>query len=255
MRVEMLSDHTAPREPWLPGTAVAARQLWARALAAHRARSWWRRVLGAPPARERATVGRVRASWQEVLLQAPEHHQAPATGVLGQDPLTAALGVLPDDWVMLRGYRNRRGGTDHVLVGPHGIWAVEVERRRIRLHAVGDQWWWERLDAGGRSVETGRAVDPAGRAWPRRVNDIADDLAAWLRRNRHDVPVRTAVVLTHQQAQLGHCQDPTVSLVGTHPHHLLDALARFAAPLAASEVADLVRRDHLFHQRRRHRRL
>ncbi|MEV4534687.1 nuclease-related domain-containing protein [Asanoa sp. NPDC049518] len=250
MRVEMLSDHTAPCEPWLPSTSMAARQLWARV---RTARSLWRRLLDAPPARDPAPPAEARADWQEVLLTG-DRPPARATGVLGEDPLTAALGVLPDDWVMLRGYRNRRGGTDHVLVGPQGIWTVEVERRRIRLHAVGDQWWWEKLDARGHSVETGRAVDRAGRAMPRRVNDIADDLAAWLRRNRHDVPVRTAVVLTHEQARLGHCQDPTVSLVGTHPHHLLDALARYAAPLAACEVADLVRRDHHFHQRRRHRR-
>jgi hypothetical protein len=175
-------------------------------------------------------------------------------GVLGADTLTAALGVLPDEWVMLRGYRNRRGETDHVLVGPHGIWVVEVKRRRIRLHAVGDQWWWEKLDARGHSVETGRAVDGGGRSWARQVNDVADDLAAWLGRNRQDVPVRTAVVLMHAQAQLGRCQDPTVTLVGTHPTHLLDAVARYATPLAAVEVADLVRRDHAFHQHRRDRR-
>lgn len=248
MRVEMLSDHTAPPESWVSGAAVAARQLWALARAARRPPH--------APAGGPAPPAAVPASWQEVLLPEPAHDRVPdrPIGVLGEDPLTAALGVLPDDWVMLRGYRNRRGGTDHVLVGPHGIWAVEVERRRIRLHAVGDQWWWEKLDSCGHSVETGRAVDRRGRPWPRRVNDAADDLAAWLRRNRHDVPVRTALVLTHEQAQLGRCQDPTLSVVGTHPHHLLDALARYAAPLAAAEVADLVRRDHLFHQRRRHRR-
>ena len=131
---------------------------------------------------------------------------------------------------------------------------MEVKRRRIRLHAVGDHWWWEKLDARGRSVETGRAVDGGGRTWARQVNDVAEDLAAWLRRNRHDVPVRTAVVLMHEQAHLGRCQDPTVSLVGTHPTHLLDAVARYATPVAAPEVAELVRRDHAFHQRRRDRR-
>jgi Holliday junction resolvase-like predicted endonuclease len=46
--------------------------------------------------------------------------------------------VLDDAWVMIRGYRNRRGETDHVLVGPGGVWAVEVKRRRIRLHATGE---------------------------------------------------------------------------------------------------------------------
>jgi hypothetical protein len=258
MRVEMLSDHGGAllrgSRDRLRG-AVAAwqleyRQAWAHV---HRAKSLWHRVRGTALAGEHPAES-PGGSWQEVLLAEQERAEAPAAGGWGEDPLTAALGVLPDEWVMLRGYRNRRGETDHVLVGPQGIWAVAVKRRRIRLHAVGDRWWWEKLDAHGRSVETGWAVD-GGRSWARQVNDIADDLAAWLRRNRHDVPVRTAVVLLHEQAQLGRCQDPTVSLVGTEPTHLLEALARYAAPLAAPEIADLVRRDHAFHQRRRDRRL
>jgi hypothetical protein len=271
MRVEILSDHGGAllrgSRDRLRG-AVAAwqleyRQAWAHVRAVHRAKSWWRRLHGALPAGDQPAVPH-RGSWQEVLLHEHQQPRAPvrppdplphaAAGGWGEDPLTVALGVLPDDWVMLRGYRNRRGETDHVLVGPQGIWAVAVKRRRIRLHAVGDRWWWEKLDARGRSVETGWAVD-GGRSWARQVNDIADDLAAWLRRNRHDVPVRTAVVLLHEQAQLGRCQDPTVSLVGTEPTHLLEALARYAAPLAAAEIADLVRRDHAFHQHRRDRRL
>ncbi|GIF77193.1 nuclease-related domain-containing protein [Asanoa siamensis] len=270
MRVEVLSDHAGAlllqSRAGLrgAGAALTARQAdyrtaWAQLRAT--AGPWWRRLFGVPPADPRAVAAQTRASWQEVLLASQEPGRAShrlrqrAAGVLGEDTLTAALGVLPDDWVMLRGYRNRRGETDHVLVGPHGIWVVEVKRRRIRLHAVGDHWWWEKLDARGRSVETGQAVDGGGRTWARQVNDVADDLAAWLRRNRQPVPVRTAVVLMHEQAQLGRCQDPTVTLVGTHPTHLLDALARYATPLsAAPEVADLVRRDHAFHQHRRARR-
>ncbi|MEV4620039.1 nuclease-related domain-containing protein [Asanoa sp. NPDC049573] len=257
MRVEMLSDHggallRGSRDRLRGAVAIAQleyRQAWAHVRAVHRARSLWRRVRGAAPAAEQQP-GSPGGTWQEVLLAREDR----VATCWGGDPLTAALGVLPDDWVMLRGYRNRRGETDHVLVGPQGIWAVAVKRRRIRLHAVGDRWWWEKLDARGRSIETGWAVE-GGRSWARQVNDIADDLAAWLRRNRHDVPVRTAVVLLHEQAQLGRCQDPTVSLVGTGPTQLLEALARYAAPLAAPEIADLVRRDHAFHQRRRDRRL
>ncbi|GIF46583.1 nuclease-like protein [Asanoa ferruginea] len=256
MRVEMLSDHggallRGSRDRLrgaVAGWQLEYQQAWAHLRAVHRAKSLWQRVRGAAPAGERP--GSPGGSWQEVLLAREDR----AGAGWGEDPLTAALGVLPDEWVMLRGYRNRRGETDHVLVGPQGIWAVAVKRRRIRLHAVGDRWWWEKLDARGRSIETGWAVD-GGRSWARQVNDIADDLAAWLRRNRHDVQVRTAVVLLHEQAQLGRCQDPTVSLVGTEPTHLLEALARYAAPLAAPEIADLVRRDHAFHQRRRDRRL
>jgi hypothetical protein len=42
-------------------------------------------------------------------------------------------GALCDSWtwgrVRFRGYRNRRGETDHLLVGPRGGWAMEVKYR------------------------------------------------------------------------------------------------------------------------------
>ena len=168
--------------------------------------------------------------------------------------LARALSGLSDEWVMLRGYRNRRGETDHVLVGPHGLWAVEVKHRRVRLNAAGDEWWYEKLDSRGNVVETGRAVDGGGRNWGRQVNDVAVDLAAWLARNGHRIPVHTAVMLMHDRAQIGTCEQLTVDLLATRPADLLDALTRRPRRLSSdscAEIASLIRRDHRFHAKRR----
>ncbi|MEV4130159.1 nuclease-related domain-containing protein [Nocardia sp. NPDC049707] len=146
----------------------------------------------------------------------------------GEELLTRSLsGLLTDEWVMLRGYRNRRGETDHVLVGPAGAWAVEVKRRRVLLHAVGEDWWFQRLSVQGTVYESEWAVDGGGRSWPRQVGDVAQDLAKWLQRQGHHIPVRTAVILMHEHAQLVECIDPAVDFVGSDPWQLMNTILGF----------------------------
>lgn len=156
---------------------------------------------------------------------------------------------------MLRGYRNRRGETDHVLVGRAGVWAVEVKRRRVLLHAVGDQWWFQKISAQGRVCESEWAVDGAGRSRPRQVGNIAHDLAIWLQRQGHHVEVRTAVMLMHEHTQLVKCVTPAVNFVGSDPWQLTDtSLSGLATPLSqitCEDIVALVERDHHFHASRR----
>lgn len=226
---------------------------------ASREKSLWKRMFSVSTAEERAALARVQGTWQQVnraeygRQQIHGRYQQQAAGVEGEDALESGLARLSDEWVMLRGYRNRRGETDHVLVGPLGLWMVEVKRRRVRINAVGDQWWYEKLDRRGNVVETGWAVDGGGRSWARQVNEIARDLAAWLARRGHRVQVRTAVMIMHEYAQLGRCENPTVDLVGFQPQHLLDAIANCASPLSPADCREIVRlteRDHHFHNDR-----
>lgn len=131
---------------------------------------------------------------------------------------------------------------------------MEVKYRRVRLIVDGDQWRYEKMDRYGNIVETGWAVDGGGRSWSRQVNAVADDLAAWLERNRIGVPVYTAVVLMREGAVLGRCQNLTVSLIATNPGHLLEAIAEHPPLLnsnACEEITRLIRRDHRCHATRR----
>ncbi|MCE7007360.1 NERD domain-containing protein [Kibdelosporangium philippinense] len=150
---------------------------------------------------QRDAAARVHGAWHEVrradarAQQIYGRRQQQAFGILGEDELAWALSVLPDDWVLLRGYRNRCGETDQVLVGPSGIWVIEVKYRRVRLNIDGDEWWYEKLDHRGSVVGVERAIDGGRRSWARQVNDVAFDLAAWLTRNRYEVPIYTAVML------------------------------------------------------------
>lgn len=271
MRVEVLSDHggqqlqqsaqrlqaaEADLAAWQGGYRLASDELQQ----ARRSKGFFKRMFAVRTAEEQQALARTQGAWQEVVRadqgrqQVQNQVQQRAAGVWGEDALAWGLSGLTAEWLMLRGYRNRRGETDHVLVGPLGVWAVEVKLRRVRLNAVGDQWWFEKLDRWGNVVETGWAVDGGGRSWARQVNDIAGDLQAWLVRNHHQVVVRTAVMLMHERAHLGRCEDLTVDLVGTHPAHLLDAIADRRSPLtpdACQDIARLIRRDHHFHSNRR----
>ncbi len=190
---------------------------------------------------------------RQQLLHKVEQQSA---GVEGEDALAKALAELSDDWVMLRGYRNRRGETDHILVGPLGLWAVEVKTYRVRLNVHGDQWWFERLDRWGNIVDKRAAVDRSGRTWARQVNEVANDLVRALERNRHLLTVNRAVMLMHRRASLGRCRNPNVDLIGTDPGDLLRAIEERSSPLSPDtcrSVVTLIRDDHHRHNRRRNR--
>ncbi|NBE83997.1 nuclease-related domain-containing protein [Micromonospora rubida] len=274
MRIEYLSDHGGQQlrqaeqqlhsaQSHLVAWAAADAQAAGELRAARRAKPLWKRLLSVPTpeendAQRRSTQARQQAFQAQHGVQQIGHVvRQRAAGVRGEDALAWGLSGLSDEWVMLRGYRNRRGETDHVLVGPHGVWAVEVKLRRVRLHADGDVWSFEKLDRWGNVVETGAAIDGGGRSWARQVNDVAGDLAAWLSRNHHRVPVRSAVMLMHEGAQIGRCDNLTVDVVATQPEYLVQEMWQRSSPLsldAGAEIVALIRRDHHFHQNRRRRR-
>lgn len=274
MRVEVLSDHggqqlrQSARRLQAAEADLAAWQgsYWqasSELQAARRSKGFFKRMFAVSTAEEQQARDRMYIASEQLLRadsgrqQVQHRFQQRAAGVWGEDALARGLSGLSDEWLMLRGYRNRRGETDHVLVGPRGVWAVEVKLRRIRLNVVGDRWWFEKLDNWGNVVETGWAVDGGGRSWARQVNDIAGDLQAWLDRNHHQVTVHAAVMLMHERAQIGRCENLTVDLVGTQPAHLLHEITARSSPLTPDEcqdVARLIRRDHQFHSNRRRRR-
>ena len=151
MIVEVLSDHPG-QELRRVDTAYQQHQ---RCLAQHKekvaelrarqraSRRWWqlaRRVRHGAELRARER----HAPQLDPGLDARRAQQA--SGVRGEEALTAAVGVLSDEWTLFRGYANRRGEVAHLLVGPGGVWAFEVKVRAVRVHVDGDRWWFEKFD-------------------------------------------------------------------------------------------------------------
>lgn len=274
MLIEQLSDHVGEMLAATERSRIEAEfeeGLWVtrhRSAAAERQlardrRPLWRRLLSLTSDEERAALGAMdEAQFRMREARGIQHQLEQLTfqqeaGIRGEEALAEGLAELSDEWTLMRGYRNGRGEADSVLVGPLGLWAVEVKNRNVRLNVDGDRWWCERLDRWGNVVGCDEATDRSGRTWARQVTDVADDLERWLRRRNQEVPIRTAVMVMHQRASLGLVNNPPVDLVGTDSHHLLEAIHQRPTKISATArrtIVELIRRDHHHHHRRRQRR-
>ena len=170
-------------------------------------------------------------------------------GAEGERRFEGELGWLSDEWTMFRGYRNQRGEADAVLVGPDGVWTVEVKNWKARIRIDGDIW----MARDSRSGAERKATDRKGRSPARQVQEIAASLSNRLNQVGHDMPVRTAVVVLNRHAEIEGCRRPSVDFVGTSTGVFADRVAELASSLDPNDVAaiqQLVRDDHRYWERR-----
>jgi hypothetical protein len=110
-------------------------------------------------------LGRAMAAWL-AGSEKPRPPHTPTSTSREEAKLTARNGrellmanhldvALGDAWVLLRGYRNKGGEIDDILVGPHGVMAIEVKHRSATVGCRGDESWFDKYDRGGKHVEQG----------------------------------------------------------------------------------------------------
>lgn len=174
-------------------------------------------------------------------------------GIAGENLVAAELGrVLDDSWTLIRGYRNRRGEIDHLLLGPRGLFAIEVKNLNATVHIDGDRWRADKYDRYGNLVEQRVIADRLGRPPSVQLNEPADELERFLAGRGHPAEVRRVVILAHARSRLGTVRNPTV-LAGTSAGYALDLVEASASRLDGEQraaIADLIRRDHAFHSQR-----
>jgi Nuclease-related domain len=273
MRTVELSDH--PR-------AQLHKAEQKRATAADRARSGYERAL-ARHERELAKARKHRDSaraqhqwwtWLRLVLalrrlrraaprplpvspQPTSEEEILRAGIEGEQQVAVELGrLLGGEWTLLRGYSNRRGEIDHLLLGPRGLLAIESKHHNATVHCDGDDWWFDKYDRYGNHVGQGVLADKGGRSPSQQVNEPAGDLEAFLAQRGHPVPVQRVVLLTHPRSRVGTCRHPTVRLA-TSADQVVALLNRSRAahgPAELRQIEDLIVRDHRFHAARRHRR-
>ncbi|GAA4236085.1 hypothetical protein GCM10022254_44850 [Actinomadura meridiana] len=263
MRIEVLSDHPATQ---LRGTDAAIARTQNRIAEHARAvdslrrrqrasRRWWQLGRLLRHSRELQALRQNAPTVDPTAFHKRAQQQA---GVNAEESVTHDLRCfLIGDWTLFRGYANRRGEVDHLLVGQFGIWAVEVKGRGVQVHVTGDDWRFEKFDRYGNLVDSGVLADRRGRSWGRQVSEIAADLEKFLRSRGTPVPVRTAVVVMHDRAELGTCHRPGVDIVSIGTQYLLEQIYQTAENLdqaAQEKIVKLVRRDHEFHAHKRSRR-
>jgi Nuclease-related domain len=271
MRVVQLSDHPGD----MLGDAARRRQAAERhvlsvyqdELVRYRAR-----VQSAKVSRDRARAGRhwwawlrlSAAAWREkrrvprppvpAAGHATDLEERIRAGIAGEQLVATELGRrLDDTWTLLRGYRNRRGEIDHLLLGPRGLFAIEVKNLNATVHVDGDRWRADKYDRYGNLVEQRVIADRMGRSPSVQLNEPADELERFLARRGHPAEVQRAVILTHARSRLGPVRNPTV-LAGTSAGYALDLIEASASRLDTeprAAIADLIQRDHAFHAKRR----
>jgi hypothetical protein len=174
-------------------------------------------------------------------------------GMTGERRVVSDLGrALDHAWVLFRGYRNRGGEIDHLLVGPSGVFAIEGKHRNATVHVNGDRWTYDKYDRYGNLVEQGEITDRGGRSPSMQVNQPADELAKFLRSRGQGVEIQRIVVLTHERSGLGTLRNLTVSLSNSTDQVV--ALVR-ESPTAlpagrTAEIERLIKQDHQFHESR-----
>ena len=93
-------------------------------------------------------------------------------GIAGEQLVATELGrALNDDWTLLRGYRNRRGEIDHLLLGPKGLFAIEVKNINATVSIDGDRWQADKYDNYGNLVEQREVADRTGRSPSEQLNE------------------------------------------------------------------------------------
>jgi nuclease-like protein len=168
-------------------------------------------------------------------------------GIAGEQLVATELGrALGDDWTLLRGYRNRRGEIDHLLLGPGGLYAIEVKNLNATVHVDGDSWRADKYDNYGNLVEQRPVADRKGRSPSVQLNESADALERFLRQRGQPVTVQRVVILAHRRSRLGTHRNLTV-MVGTSTDYVLSLLGDSADRLddrQRTEVERLIRHDH-----------
>ena len=177
-------------------------------------------------------------------------------GIAGEQQVAADLGgALDDDWTLLHGYRNRRGEIDHLLLGPRGLFAIEVKNLNATVHVDGDRWRADKYDNYGNLVEQRPIADRKGRSPSAQLNEPADDLERFLRERGQPVTIERVVILAHRRSRIGTARNLTVR-IGTSPDYLLTLIASRSGqePLTGQQrtgIQHLIQHDHAFHDKRR----
>jgi hypothetical protein len=259
MRVETLSDHPGD----MLADAIRARGRGAAGQEARveavrrdrdqsRAAGRWLRWLRLAFAvsREKRELARLR-----LFSRSPTNKEASIqAGHDAERRVSEELGsLLDDDWVLFRGYRNRRGEIDGLLVGPRGLFAYEVKYHNATVHIRGDDWWSEKFDKYGNSLGgPAPMADAHGRSPSAQLSDPAAALSDWLRRRGQQATVTPVVLLTHDRARVGSSQSPTVR-VETSVRGVLRLIGQSSVTLDAKRravIEQIVRDDHRHYEQR-----
>lgn len=191
-----------------------------------------------------------QSSPQEPVKELPDQSDKQwVAGANGENIVSTFLSnKLSDEWTYLRGYENRKGEVDGMLIGPTGVFAIEIKYRRGALICNGDRWLIDRYDKYGNLVER-MAEFQKGRSPSLQLNEPSDVLEETLRRKGIACQIFRIVVLSHEKAKIEELKNITVDeIVVLHEWDLEKTLKKGKMNLSnteASRIAFIISNHHV----------
>jgi Nuclease-related domain len=203
--------------------------------------AWWRR-LARPPRQPAAFI--------------PSHdEEAIKGGIKGEREVADVLNsALSDEWTLVKGYRNRRGEIDYLLLGPGGLFAIEVKYVNGTFTITRERWQYVRYDNYGNHVGEGLLQDARRRPPNMQLAEPLAMLEQFLASRGQSVRMRPVVLLNHPKARVSQCAQDIGVEVLTSTAQLRDLARASEGQVPARKLADIERliiRDHHFHEERR----
>jgi hypothetical protein len=208
------------------------------------------------------------AGWLGVLYLMPRPAKPVMRGADAEEIIWASGGegeqsvrvrweqMFSNRWTLICGYRTRAGEIDQILVGPHGIFAIEVKHINGEVSCNGDVWWRNKYDNYGNLVEQNvRIADRGGRGPSAQVNEAADILEARLAERGSPARVTRVVVFSHPKSRIGRLDGMTVHWAGTldsfTAKHFAGSRQTHIDAAIVQRVIDTIQNDHARHRARR----
>lgn len=192
---------------------------------------------------------------QPVLEQQGKQERVWESGGMGERIVFDYLAErLDDDWTLISGYRNSKGEIDHVVVGPYGVYAIEIKYINGVVYCNGDHWWSDKYDNYGNLVEQGVPItDKRGRSPSKQLNDSANMLQLFLSKRCGIPRVHRSVILSYHKSRLGELSNITVDAIATVQNFDLARLFTYSTTIldvrAVDRVIQAIRKDHEFHEK------
>jgi hypothetical protein len=157
---------------------------------------------------------------------------------------------------LLKGYRNVKGEIDQIVLGPRGVFTIEVKNYKGTIFCDGDYWTRDKDDFYGNQVLFAEPItDRGGRSPARQVNESTDLLETFLKKTFPICRVCRNVILTNAEAYIGGLRNLTVDgAFLLRDFNVQDMLQKSTVQITATEVDTIARqieRDHRYYQNRR----
>ncbi len=139
------------------------------------------------------------------------------SGVLGEGMVTKELGKLDDSYYLINGVTvpPNRGDTDHIVIGPNGIFAIESKNYGGEIECDGDSWNRHKVGKKGKRYELwiGSPSNQVKRNAKVLKDFILEHCDEIFDGKIPHIWVHSILVFTNENANLS-IRDPTVDILG-----------------------------------------